>query len=74
MMTGVPISLIEKAINEWRERRPTSKTNGTELCKEVRALADLYGVMIYERVEVIAYGALTDNQKRALDLVVGGGV
>jgi len=39
------ITDIESAINWWRERRPSP--DGITACAEVRALAEVYGLMVY---------------------------
>ncbi len=46
-MPGIHITDIEAAINWWRERRPS--TDGLTACAEVRALAEVYGLMVYYR-------------------------
>jgi uncharacterized protein len=44
-MAGIHITDIESAINWWRARRPSS--DGISACPEVRALAEIYGLMVY---------------------------
>ena len=44
-MAGIHITDIESAINWWRERRPSP--DGISACTEVRALAEVYGLMVY---------------------------
>ena len=46
-MTGIHITDIESAINWWRARSPSP--DGISACAEVRALAEVYGLMVYER-------------------------
>ncbi len=46
-MTGIHITDIEAAINWWRARSPSP--DGISACDEVRALAEVYGTMVYER-------------------------
>ena len=46
-MAGIHITDIERAINWWRERSPSS--DGIRACAEVRALAEVYGQMVYYR-------------------------
>lgn len=46
-MTGIHITDIESAINHWRERSPSS--DGLSLAPELRALAEVYGLMVYFR-------------------------
>jgi predicted Fe-S protein YdhL (DUF1289 family) len=44
-MAGIHITDIEAAINWWRERSPSS--DGVNACAEVRALAEVYALMVY---------------------------
>ena len=44
-MTGIHITDIESAINYWREKRPSP--DGISLAAEVRALAEVYALMVY---------------------------
>jgi predicted Fe-S protein YdhL (DUF1289 family) len=46
-MAGLHITDIERAINWWRERSPSS--DGITACPEVRALAEVYALMVYYR-------------------------
>ncbi|MDC8785941.1 DUF3717 domain-containing protein [Roseateles koreensis] len=46
-MAGIHITDIETAINWWRERSPSR--DGLSACAEVRALAEVYGLMVYYR-------------------------
>jgi predicted Fe-S protein YdhL (DUF1289 family) len=46
-MAGIHINDIERAINWWRERSPS--TDGITACAEVRALAGVYALMVYYR-------------------------
>jgi predicted Fe-S protein YdhL (DUF1289 family) len=46
-MAGIHITDIESAINWWRERRPSP--DGITACAEVRALAEVYALMVYYR-------------------------
>jgi predicted Fe-S protein YdhL (DUF1289 family) len=46
-LAGIHISDIESAINHWRDRRPSP--DGITACAEVRALADVYGLLVYQR-------------------------
>jgi uncharacterized protein len=45
-MAGIHITDIERAINWWRERSPS--VDGISACAEVRALAEVYGLMVYD--------------------------
>lgn len=44
-MAGIHITDIESAINYWREKRPS--IDGFSLEPEVRALAEVYAVMVF---------------------------
>ena len=46
-MAGIHLIDIESAINWWRERSPSP--DGVTACPEVRALAEVYGLMTYYR-------------------------
>ncbi len=46
-MSGIHITDIEAAINWWRARQPSA--DGLTACAEVRALAEVYGLMVYHR-------------------------
>jgi uncharacterized protein len=46
-MAALHITDIESAINWWRELKPSP--DGITACTEVRALAEVYGVMTYYR-------------------------
>jgi len=45
-MAALHITDIESAINWWRERKPS--VDGLSACAEVRALAEVYGLMVFE--------------------------
>ncbi len=44
-MTGIHITDIESAINYWRHKKPSP--DGITLAPEVRALAEVYALMVY---------------------------
>ena len=44
-MAGIHITDIELAINWWRARSPSA--DGLSACAEVRALAEVYALMVY---------------------------
>jgi predicted Fe-S protein YdhL (DUF1289 family) len=44
-MAGIHITDIESAINWWRARSPSP--DGISACPEVRALAEVYGLLVY---------------------------
>ena len=46
-MAGIHITDIEAAINWWRARRPSP--DGITACAEVRALAEVYALLVYYR-------------------------
>ncbi len=46
-MAGLHITDIESAINWWRSRSPSP--DGITACPEVRALAEVYALMVYHR-------------------------
>ena len=46
-MSGIHITDIESAINWWRERSPSP--DGITACAPVRALAEVYALMVYYR-------------------------
>src|SRR3954465_4368236 len=46
-MAGIHITDIEAAINHWRAKKPSP--DGITLAPELRALAEVYALMIYER-------------------------
>lgn len=46
-MAAIHICDIENAINWWRDRSPSP--DGVTACAEVRALAEVYGLMVYYR-------------------------
>lgn len=46
-MAGIHITDIESAINWWRARSPSP--DGLQACAEVRALAEVYALMVYYR-------------------------
>ena len=46
IMTGVHITDIESAINYWRGKKPSP--DGITLAPEVRVLAEVYALMVYQ--------------------------
>ena len=59
-MAGIHITDIESAINHWRERSPSP--DGITACAEVRALAEVYALLVYYRE---AYADETSMPARA---------
>jgi predicted Fe-S protein YdhL (DUF1289 family) len=51
-MAGIHITDIEAAINYWREQKPSP--DGVTLAAEIRALAEVYALMIYYREDRVA--------------------
>jgi uncharacterized protein len=51
-MAGIHITDIEAAINFWRERKPSP--DGVTLAPELRALAEVYALMIFYREDEAA--------------------
>ena len=46
-MAAIHITDLENAINWWRDRSPSP--DGITACREVRALAEVYALMVYYR-------------------------
>jgi len=46
-MAGIHVTDLESAINWWRERSPSP--DGIVACPEVRALAEVYALLVYRR-------------------------
>ena len=55
-MPGIHITDIEAAINWWRARSPSP--DGISACAEVRALAEVYGLMVYHHEDECAEAGL----------------
>ena len=51
-MAAIPITDIEAAINHWRQLKPSS--DGVTLCAEVRALAEVYALMVFGRHDQVS--------------------
>ena len=49
-MPGIHITDLEAAINHWREKSPSP--DGVTLAAEVRALAEVYGLMVFRHEEL----------------------
>ncbi|SEF13205.1 Protein of unknown function [Burkholderia sp. WP9] len=64
MKTVVTIAEIEQAINYWCARQTPGEEGA--LCARARPLADVYGLMIFERAASIAASRLTPGQMDAL--------
>jgi uncharacterized protein len=55
-MVGIHITDIEAAINHWRARKPSP--DGVTLGPELRALAQVYALMVYHRDATVDEAAL----------------
>ena len=51
-MDAIHITDIEAAINFWRERKPSP--DGNTLAPEIRALAEVYALMVYHHEDEVA--------------------
>jgi uncharacterized protein len=58
-MAAIHITDIEAAINHWRARTPS--VDGYSLGPELRALAEVYGQMVYARASTCEEAGLTDD-------------
>ena len=67
-MNQYTIDQIETAINYWRNHQASG--DDAALCPRARALADVYGLMIYQRVTKVAANKLTPEQNDALNLAL----
>ena len=62
-MAGIHIVDIEAAINWWRERRPSP--DGITACAEVRALAEAYGLMVYQHQKLADEASMSEQALQA---------
>ncbi len=62
-MAGIHITDIESAVNWWREQRPSA--DGVTLCEEVKALAEVYALMVYFRESECDEGSMPKAAKQA---------
>jgi predicted Fe-S protein YdhL (DUF1289 family) len=62
-MAGIHITDIEAAINWWRERSPSP--DGITACPEVRALAEVYALMVYYRETLCDEASMPRRAKAA---------
>jgi predicted Fe-S protein YdhL (DUF1289 family) len=62
-MAGIHITDIEAAINWWRARQPSP--DGISACAEVRALAEVYALMVYYREDECAEDGMPPAAKAA---------
>lgn len=64
MNSTLTISEIEQAINFWRSKEPANTDSA--LCARARVLAEVYGMMIYDRATSVAASRLTPEQLDAV--------
>jgi uncharacterized protein len=62
-MPAIHITDIEAAINWWRERSPSP--DGITACAEVRALAEVYALMVYYRESLADEAGMPTRAKAA---------
>ena len=62
-MAGIHITDIEAAINWWRERSPSP--DGISACAEVRAMAEVYALMVYYRETLCDEDSMPTKAKAA---------
>ncbi len=62
-MSALHITDIEAAINWWRERSPSP--DGITACAEVRALAEVYALMVYHHEDLVAEDGMPANARDA---------
>jgi predicted Fe-S protein YdhL (DUF1289 family) len=62
-MAAIHVTDIEAAINWWRARAPSS--DGITACAQVRALAEVYGTMVYERQSEYDEGSMSAEARAA---------
>src|SRR5260370_9761427 len=67
-MNTYTINQIEDAINYWREHQASGED--AALCPRARVLADVYGLMIYHRMETVLANALSPEQNESLNLAL----
>ncbi len=60
---GLHITDLEAAINWWRARSPS--LDGISACREVRALAEVYALMVYYRETVADENSMPAHAKQA---------
>jgi len=62
-MAGIHITDIEAAINWWREKKPSP--DGITACAEVRALAEVYALLVYHHESEAAEHAMPASARDA---------
>ncbi|MFM0732716.1 DUF3717 domain-containing protein [Paraburkholderia sediminicola] len=68
MKTFLTVAEIEQAINYWCARQASGEDGA--LCRKARLLADIYGQMIYERMQVIDVSRLSAEQVDAVNIAL----
>ncbi len=68
MSNDLTITEIEQAINYWCARQAPGEDGA--LCASARPLADVYGLMIYERAQTIDVSRLTPEQTEAIRIAL----
>ncbi|MDN8102620.1 DUF3717 domain-containing protein [Burkholderia multivorans] len=66
-MPVISIEQLEAAINAWRNRKPSPEGNdqAPALCAEAGALADVYAMMIFQRLKTVDTATFNDVQSAA---------
>lgn len=62
-MAGIHITDIESAINWWRSKSPSP--DGVTACSQVRALAEIYALMVYYREPLCDEATMPKKAKQA---------
>jgi predicted Fe-S protein YdhL (DUF1289 family) len=62
-MAGIHITDIEAAINYWREKKPSP--DGVTLAPELRALAEVYALMVFHHEDEADEGTLPPKARAA---------
>ena len=62
-MAGIHLTDIEAAINFWREAKPSP--DGITLAPEIRALAEVYAVMVVQHNEDLDEGSFSSKAQAA---------
>lgn len=62
-MAGIHITDIEAAINWWRARSPSH--DGIAACAEVRALAEVYGLLVYHHETLCDEASMSPHARQA---------
>jgi hypothetical protein len=67
-MNTYTIGQIEDAINYWRDHQASGED--AALCPRARVFADIYGLMIFHRMEVVPANKLTAAQNESMSLAL----